>query len=230
MTQARRDQAPRSRRVGVWGWLFGITFGTAFRFIGWTMLAITISILIEWIGMIWFWGPEHSRTILEIEMGYLSNYNRNLLLGFYPSDLGVMFVSAADTVVSFLRLDAMSQYLASSAAQTAYYGVSAIINTVFIFAVRGAICVSAITGFVLVALVAFIDGLVERDIRKASGGIESAMLYHRSKRMIVPILLLSFGGYLTAPVSVHPTLVFLPVMGLLAVVIFIAAKTFKKYL
>src|SRR5690606_31819138 len=114
----------------------------------------------EWIGMIWFWGPEHSRTILEIEMGYLSSYNRNLLLGFYPSDLGVMFVSVADTVVRFLRLDAMSQYLASSAAQTAFYGVSAIINTVFIFAVRSAICVSAITGFVLVALVAFIDGLV----------------------------------------------------------------------
>lgn len=234
MTTARRDRTPPPTRQGIWSWLLSSTVGNAFKFLKWSLLAIGASILIEWAGMIWFWGPDHAKQILTQELTYLGSYNKNLITGLYPSDLGVQFIGVANSIVSFLKLREISNHLADgvigSATQIAIYGIDAMVNTIFIFAVRSAICVSAITGFVLVGLVAFVDGLVERDIRRACGGIESAMLYHRAKRIIVPLLFLSFGGYLTAPISIHPTVVFLPVMALFAFSLFVAAKTFKKFL
>lgn len=234
MTVVRTERPIPSKRRGIWAWLFDTTVGNSFRFAWWSVIAILVSVLIEWCGMIWFWGPEHSKDVLALELTYLGAYNKNLITGLYPSDLGVQFIGLANVIVSALRLREISDHLAdgivSTASQIAIYGIDAMVNTIFIFAVRSAICISAITGFVLVGLVAFVDGLVERDIRKACGGLESAMLYHRAKRLLVPILFLSFGGYLTAPVSIHPSLVFLPVMAVFGFSLFVTAKTFKKFL
>ena len=234
MTTARRDRPQPPTRQGIWSWVLGSTVGNGFRLLWWSLAAISVSIIVEWCGMIWFWGADHAKQILTQELTYLGAYNKNLITGLYPSDLGVQFIGIANSIVSFLKLREISNHLADGviggATQIAIYGIDAMVNTIFIFAVRSAICVSAITGFVLVGLVAFVDGLVERDIRRACGGIESAMLYHRAKRIIVPLLFLSFGGYLTAPISIHPTLVFLPVMVLFAFSLFVAAKTFKKFL
>ncbi|QEY15978.1 DUF4400 domain-containing protein [Cellvibrio sp. KY-GH-1] len=233
MTTQHTTRPPRPKRVGVWGWLMQTTVGNVFRFTGWSLIAIGVSILVEWVGMVKFWGPDHSRKILELEITYLGAYNRNLITGLYPQDVAVTFMTWADKAVSILHLREVSNWFAgdvNSVTQVIAYGLDAMINTIFIFAVRSAICISALSGFVLVGLVAFIDGLVERDIRKACGGIESAMLYHRAKRIVVPTLFLSFGGYLTAPISIHPTLVFLPVMTVFAVAVFVTAKSFKKFL
>jgi len=234
MTSTRSERPAPPKRPGIWGWLFGTTIGNTFKLVWWSFLAICVSVVIEWVGMIWFWGPDHSRQVLELELTYLGNYNKNLITGLYPADLGAQFIGAANAIVSVLALRELSNHLADGvvggATQIAIYGIDALVNTIFIFAVRSAICVSAMTGFVLVGMVAFVDGLVERDIRKACGGIESAMVYHRAKRLLVPILFLSFGGYLTAPISVHPSLVFLPVMALFGFALFITAKTFKKFI
>ena len=226
-------RSPPHRRKGLWEWLFASTIGNCFKFLKWSFYAILISVLSEWAGMIWFWEPDHSQKMLSEEISFLSNYNKNVLTGLYPHQLGTSFLYYANEIVSFLHLRDISAYMESSASralQIAYYGMEAVVNTIFIFAVRSAICVSAMTGFALVGLVAFIDGLVERDIRKACGGIESAMVYHRSKRMIVPLLFISFGGYLTAPATIHPTIIFLPVMAVFAIAIFTTAKSFKKFL
>lgn len=234
MTTARTERAAPPKRPGIWGWLLDTTIGNAFRLAWWSLVAIFVSVLIEWCGMIWFWGPEHSKEVLELELTYLGAYNKNLITGLYPSELGNQFIGFANLIVSTLKLREISSHLADGvvggATQVAIYGIDAMVNTIFIFAVRSAICISAITGFILVGMVAFVDGLVERDIRKACGGIESAMLYHRAKRLLAPILFLSFGGYLTAPVSIHPSLVFLPVMAMFAFSLYVTAKTFKKFL
>lgn len=234
MTEQRSMKQVHHHKKGVWEWLMDTTIGNAFRFIGWACLAITISVLVEWGGMVWLWGPNHSQEMLAEEIGYLSTFNKNLLTDIYPVDLATHFVDWANIAVNFLHLREISSWLANgvlgSVTNIAVYGIDSMVNTVFIFAVRSAICLSALSGFILVGLVAFVDGLVERDIRKACGGIESAMMYHRAKRLIKPTLFLTFGGYLTAPISIHPSLVFLPVMAMFAGAIYITAKTFKKFL
>jgi integrating conjugative element membrane protein (TIGR03747 family) len=225
---------PRKKHHGLWDWLFASTLGNGFRFLGWSFMAIVISILIEWAGMIWIWGPDHSKQVLETELDYLIGFNRNMILGVYPSDIAIQFMTFTDRCISFLGLRSFSESLAQSvtsqAGYIAYYGLESMINTLFIFTVRLSICVSAITGFLLVGIVAFIDGLVERDIRRACGAMESAFVYHRAKRAVVPLIFFSFGGYLTAPISVHPAVVFLPVMALFGLSIFTAVKQFKKFI
>jgi len=223
----------KNHKGGVWDWLLSATIGTLFRFVWWSIAAIFIAVMIEWAGMIWFWGPEHSKHILETELDYLIGFNRNMILGVYPSQIAIQFMTLTESVVSFLHLRELSESLANNitgkASLVAYYGLESLLNTLFIFTVRLSICVSAVTGFALVGLVAFIDGLVERDIRRACGAMESAFVYHRAKRAVVPLIYLSFGGYLTAPVSVHPAVVFLPIMALFGLSIFTAAKQFKKF-
>jgi len=223
----------KPKRKGPWDWFFSITLGTAIRFVLWSISAIFISVLIEWGGMVYLWGPDHSRDVLETEIHFLGSFNQNLLTGLYPGDIATAMVNWVDHWIIFFQLREISNALASGTHQSislfASYGIEAFINTLFIFAVRLAVCTSAMTGFMLVCLVAFIDGLVERDIRRACGGTESAMIYHNAKRLIVPAIMLSFGVYMTSPFSIHPTLIFLPIMAVVGYLIFLATKCFKKY-
>lgn len=217
-----------------WDWFFNITFGTVFRFIFWSFTTIFFAWLIEVIGIAYFWDANHSHHVLEKEITYLGSFNRNLLTGIYPGEIASQFVGWIDWIISFFHLKQISNSLANGTNNSigvfVSHGIEILIDTLFIFAVRLSVCLSAATGFALVCLVAFIDGLVERDIRRACGGIESAMIYHRSKRLIIPSMMLSFGFYMTSPISIHPTIVFLPIMGLVGFTIYSTAKSFKKYL
>ena len=233
MTTTQPAQRKPRHHKDPWDWFFSITFGVVLRFMVWLISAIFIAVIIELIGMVYVWGPEHSHDVLKTEISFLGSFNQNLLTGLYPGDIASVMVNWVDQWISFFHLREISSALASgahnSASLFASYGVEAFINTVFIFAVRLAVCMSAMTGFALVCLVAFIDGLVERDIRRACGGIESAMIYHNTKRLVKPAIMLSFGIYMTSPFSIHPTLIFLPIMAAVGVSIFFATKYFKKY-
>lgn len=232
---AEQQQARKKpRKKDHWDWFFGMTFGLAFQFIWWSLCTVFVAWVIEVIGMSYFWGAEHSREVLLAEMSYLGEFNRNLLTGLNPTEMAGLFGRWINNAVNFLHLHDIAKSLAKSGGNSmgdyVAHGIEILINTLFIFAVRLTICISAATGFVLVGVVAFIDGLVERDIRRACGGIESAMIYHRSKRLIAPLTMLSFGLYMTLPFSVHPTLVFLPIMTVVGYMIFMTVKSFKKYL
>ena len=109
------------------------------------------------------------------------------------------------------------------------YGVAAI-NTVKLILLRLSICLFVLPGFVLIALVAFYDGLVARDIRKYTGGHESSYVFHKAKRWIVPSLVLTISIYLMLPFSVPPVVIFAPSMALTGMMIYIAASRFKKFL
>jgi integrating conjugative element membrane protein (TIGR03747 family) len=224
----------RPHKKDHWDWFFGMTFGTTLTFIFWSISTIVVAWIIEVLGMMYFWGADHSRLVLQTELTYLGSFNRNLLTGIYPGDIASRFIGYIDQGIEFFHLRDVSQTLAAGAQHSLgvrlSHGIEIFIDTLLIFAVRLSVCVSAATGFALVCLVAFIDGLVERDIRRACGGIESAMIYHRSKRLIIPSTMLSFGFYMTSPISIHPTFVFLPIMALVGFTIYSTAKSFKKYL
>lgn len=220
----------RNQRQGVWSALFSATIGNAFSLLQWSLLSILVSIIIEWVGMVFWWELTHSAAVLEREMGYLGSTQRNLLLNVYPAEVGLTFIGYAQRLVHWALLPEIGRALADTFGAGIGMGVQAVINIIFLFAVRLAICVSALTGFLVVGLVALIDGLVQRDIRRDCGGIESSTLFHWASRWIKPVLFVAFGGYLTWPTSVHPTLVFLPVIGVFGLMVFTAAKSYKKFL
>ncbi len=83
---------------------------------------------------------------------------------------------------------------------------------------------------VLVYQVAAADGLTQRAIRRASGGRESASLYHRAKHLQVMILVMSGVLVLIQPVSIDPRLVGVPVALFVGILARLQWACYKKHL
>lgn len=232
-SRERKARTTQRESKGVFHWALSLTIGNAWRLLVWSLAAIALSILTEWIGMGFWWGPDHSQQILDTEVGYLSDFNRNLLLGVYPADLAALFISSTYSFFEWSGLNSLSTSLnrsGSAIIEIVGIGLQSAINITFIFATRMAISLTAITGFVIVSVLGFIDGLTEREIRKSCGGIESSFKYHYSKRFIAPSFIFAFALYLTLPVSIHPLIIFMPAMFVTGYTIFVTAATFKKFL
>ena len=108
--------------------------------------------------------------------------------------------------------------------------VIAMMQITQVFSVRLAILALAMPVFLLFSLVALVDGLVQRDLRRWSGGRESSYVYHYAKRAALPLVVLTWVIYLSLPFSVHPSLVVLPFAILFALTMAITASMFKKYI
>ena len=73
-----------------------------------------------------------------------------------------------------------------------------------LYGLRLALWLSAMPPVALGYAVGMIDGLVERSIRRYSGGRESATLYHRAKYAIAGVVGLSLFVYVCVPVTFEP--------------------------
>lgn len=137
-------------------------------------------------------------------------------------DMGARFAEGAalsipDTVVR-------DTYIANfQAIQVAMVGTQ-------LFGIRLATLLMATPLLALAYVVASIDGLVQRAIRRASGGRESASLYHRAKYLQVALVAigLSFGLLWPAPVEVR--YIGLPLTAALAVLARLQWTYYKKHL
>lgn len=233
MTQTAARKISREKRPGIVLWIWNSTVGNAWRFLGWSILAVIVSIAVEWTGMAFFWEKDHSEKVLNTEITYLSQFNRNLITGIYPKDLAETLLQYCHDFFQSSRLIPLTERMKRSTWEflnAIAYGLQAAINVAFLFCVRLAICISALTGFAIAIILGVLDGLTEREIRKDCGGNESAMVYHHAKRFIGPSMFLAFGVYLTFPVSIHPLVIFLPAFFLTGLTFYITASRFKKFL
>ena len=119
--------------------------------------------------------------------------------------------------------------LRSTYAKAADYVIAAMTVTQ-VFAVRLAVLTLATPVFALLGLVALVDGLVQRDLRRWCGGRESSFVYHHAKKAILSALILAWIVYLGMPTSVHPNYVILPFAVMFAAAMAVTAGSFKKYL
>jgi integrating conjugative element membrane protein (TIGR03747 family) len=233
MSQATTRKVKTEKRPGIVLRLWDMSVGNVWRFIGWSVVAIIVSILVEWIGMVFWWDLDHSEKVLLIEMTYLSQFNRNLITGIYPHELAETLLHYCAMLVGYAQLTHVADRLQESAwsvLNTVAHGIQAAVNVAFLFCVRLAICVSAVTGFLIATILGVLDGLTEREIRKDCGGNESATLYHHAKRFIGPSMFLAFGIYLTFPISIHPLVIFLPAFFITGLTFYMTASRFKKFL
>ena len=83
---------------------------------------------------------------------------------------------------------------------------------------------------VLVYLVAAVDGLTQRAIRRACGGRESASLYHRAKHLQVTLVVMGGALTLILPVSIDPRLIGVPVAFLVGILARLQWACYKKHL
>ena len=218
------------------------------RTLQWLALSLLFSILIEWAGMVWWWpdqGLAHSRKMLGAELSYLeSDFRRSVL----TSDPARFTRSVADKTYHVLfevtRFVDFIEWV-SMPVVPGEHGVRATVRRIYrpmakfviaamqmtqVFSVRLALLTLAMPVFVLFALVALVDGLVQRDLRRFGGGRESSFVYHWVKQSVLPLLVLTWVVYLALPFSLHPNFIVLPFATLFALCIAVTASTFKKYL
>ena len=216
------------------------------------LMTLLFSIIIEWLGMATkYWeqpGIEHSEKMLAQELSYLNEdfkrsaivekpatFAKNFADRFYHITFQATGIQSA--VIWLATPTPATQHKTAGFRKKCHdyylvaenYILAAMVVTQ-IFAVRLAVLTLAIPAFVLLAMLGLIDGLVQRDIRRWSGGRESSFVYHWAKKSLYPFLILPWIIYLAMPESIHPNLIVLPFAVCFSISVTIMAATFKKYI
>lgn len=242
---ASRSDHPTAKK----GW-FGKTLDFVFKIIGLVLFSALMSVLIEWIGMVFFYpdqgysGYEHAEEMMRKEISYLGSplsgddYN------------GSSIKAASDNVTSvaqFLFVDSGIVDLLARARQpnesdgrmvrmmkglfSEYYDfLMAAIYILIMFLIRLSILILSLPAFILFGVVGVADGLMQRDLRRWCGGNESGYIYHWAKKFAIPVLLVSWVIYLAIPSSIHPNFIITPFAVLFGLVLMVMTSKFKKYL
>lgn len=96
--------------------------------------------------------------------------------------------------------------------------------------VRIATLILIVPLLVLIYLVAGVDGLTQRAIRRASGGRESASIYHRAKHLQFTLMTTGFLIFLFWPASVDVRWIGIPLAAILAILTRLQWGYYKKHL
>ena len=214
----------------------------------WILVSLVFSILIEWVGMV-FWGEEqglaHSRQMLVNELQFLgADFHRSWLTAHpmqFASDLSDRFYYFAfewtgivDLIQWITPPPIIEEPGMRPVLHTLYRPVADFVlagmQITQVFAVRLAVLTLATPVFGLFTLVALVDGLVRRDLRRWGGGRESSFVYHYAKKAALPLVVTAWVLYLALPVSLHPSWIILPFALVFGFAVTITASTFKKYL
>ena len=236
------------RRRVVQGGLISKSLTAVAKVMQWLLLSLLFSIIIEWAGMVLWWseeGIEHSRAMLAKEISYLDTDFRRSIVTSDPARFAKGF---ADNTYHYLfevtRFVDLIHWVSPTPTPNEpgvrptlhkiYHSIAefviAMMQVTQVFSVRLAILTLAMPVFLLFSLVALVDGLVQRDLRRWGGGRESSFVYHYAKKAAFPLVVLSWVIYLALPFSLHPTFIVLPFATLFALTVTITASTFKKYL
>jgi integrating conjugative element membrane protein (TIGR03747 family) len=223
-----------------------------FRLFGVLSGALLLCVLIECIGLHFFWpeqGWRHAQGMLNHELDQLSeNFTRSVLLhepartAHKVVEQGYDWMFVRSGLLDWIR-DASAQASANGhrTTQDLRYHLGrvyvhlhsymiAAAYTVLVFLVRLLVLCLTLPLFLMSGLIGLIDGLVRRDVRRFGAGRESGFIYHRAKACLVPLAALPWATYLALPISLHPLLILLPSAMLLGLAVCLAAATFKKYL
>ncbi len=240
-TVARNDHPVKKRGV------ISKTLDNIFKVFGLLIFSALISIIIEWIGMTFYYpdeGYQHAQNMLEREIGYLgSALEGDSLNGDAIETAG----GHVNEVVDFLFIDSgLLDTLVSAKTPTPddstimryaklaigeYYDY--LISAIFImtmFFVRLSILILSMPAFILFGIVGLSDGLMQRDLRRWCGGNESGYIYHWAKRFALPVLVITWVIYLAIPSSIHPNFIITPFAVMFGLVLMVMSSKFKKYL
>jgi integrating conjugative element membrane protein (TIGR03747 family) len=233
---------PAQRRLG----LISGTLELCLRLLGLLFASLIFSIVLEFVGMLWFWpdkGWHHSHAMWLSELGWLSDHFKYSLLVQEPAQATAKILqhlnewvvvrsgwAHSDTQLKLLRHDMSVQGQFAQAYVVLQDYLLAALFTVFTFVVRLAVLTLAIPLFLMAVITGAVDGLMRRDLRKFSADRESSFVYHRARRTLFPLTVSPWVVYLSLPTSVNPIWVLLPCAALLGWMVAITATTFKKYL
>lgn len=107
--------------------------------------------------------------------------------------------------------------------------IESLLITFEVFGLRLMSLLAMLPALFVVCLVASIDGLVRRSVRKSGAGIESARIYHFAKRSIKPFLVWTTLTYFTLPIVVSVSWLFFGWLVVCPILLSLLISRFKKY-
>lgn len=197
------------------------------------LAGMTFTVLAEWVGMAFFWqdqGYKHAQNMLEQEISYLNDDFKTWMFAVSPALAASNLQRQSHRfLLDNLQFKTALKY-SKNKFKWAFNAIAAALYSIQVFLVRVLISLFTIPAFLILGVIGFAEGLVQRDLRRMGGGLEHAFLYHIAKRGLKLPLVLSWLIYLSAPVSIHPTWVFVPGAVWFGLGIMWTSSLFKKYL
>lgn len=240
MARSNREAVPRRKEPG----LLGNTLTSIVRGFAWLLASVLLSILIEWVGMVWWWpdeGPNHAKRVFASDSAHLHQALRR-----HASETKSRVAARArqagnwvNTHVSIPSAVAPSSSRISNRSTSQrwltalkqrygpYLEAAGVVTQTVI--VRLTLIVFSAPLFAIALWVGAVDGLVERDLRRWGGGRESSNVFNLARRSVWPSFVAACVLYLSIPVSLHPVAVLLPFAMAFGLGTRIACERLKKY-
>jgi integrating conjugative element membrane protein (TIGR03747 family) len=241
MVKKPEKALPSRKEPGIFAGLITRLFSLVF----WIVFSLMLSIVIEWLGITFFWpeqGHHHALTMLHDETEYL---NHHLLKVTSELDRAIYHITqqAVAWVEHDSGINTLIQRMASPGriqegklnewSHALYVNYEAYLLAVpaitQLFFVRMAIVIFSLPAFLLLAIVGVVDGLVERDLRRWGGGRESSNLYNLARKTVSPLFIIACVLYISSPVTVHPGWIIIPFACVVALSLRITLSRLKKY-
>lgn len=215
--------------------LLNSILGFVFKTLLLLIVSLLLSITVEYLGMFfeyWDASSRHSEEMLKDEFNYANHdikraVSEGVILGwsgYVAYHLSIFSSYSFELItyfISILPLDFGSDIVEF---------VQAAENITIVFILRLFLVVFSFPLFLMVFIWAFVDGLVERDLRRFGAGRESSTIFDGVRRMVFPCLALPFIVYLSFPVSINPLFIIIPSALVQAVLYRMLFAKYKKYL
>ncbi|WP_430690623.1 DUF4400 domain-containing protein [Klebsiella quasipneumoniae] len=203
---------PSHPAQGPVGWLLSL----AGRIIGLLIGALVLRVMLELVGLYFWWPQEGSRHVFQV----MKKEQEELVIALQPHPLG-------DDIVMLLPKGATHVLMANRLLQKPFTGlvytlVSFIQRLVWLAAMLPLLCLCAITGLT--------EGLVRRDLRRFGSGLESVFLHRYVIRSGSSVATTLWVFYLAQPLFVPTMLVLLPSALWFGITIWMATGSFKRWL
>lgn len=219
-----------TKQGGLINSIFGFVINTLFLLI----ISLLVSIFIEFGGMYlgyWSFDSSHSFDMLNIELSY-ANYdikdailNKNTV-GWVSTS--ILFLSVY--ILKFYELIAELFMLMPFDVVGLDENIKTSYNISMVFILRLFLILLSFPLFLMVFIWAFVDGLVERDLRRFGAGRESSTIFDGVRRLTFPCLILPFLVYLSFPISINPLFIIVPSALFQALLFRVMFSKYKKYL
>lgn len=194
------------------GWLLSL----AGRLIGLVIGALVLRIVLELAGLYFWWPQEGSRHVFQV----MTQERVELIIALQPHP-------QREKIVMLLEIGATRILMANRLLQKpfitlAYTLVSFMQRLVWLAAMLPLLCLCAITGLT--------EGLVRRDLRRFGSGLESVFLHRYVIKFGSSVATTLWVIYLVQPLFLPVTLVLLPAALWFGITIWMAARSFKRWL
>ncbi|KFC43955.1 hypothetical protein FF19_23565 [Klebsiella michiganensis] len=208
-----KQRPPPSRPPqGPIGWLLSL----AGRIIGLVIGALVLRVVLELAGLCFWWPQEGSRHVFQV----MKREQAELVSALQPHPLGNDIVTLLEKGATHVLM--ANRFLQKPFTALAYTLVSFMQRLIWLATILPLLCLCAITGLT--------EGLVRRDLRRFGSGLESVFLHRYVIRSGSSVTSTVWVLYLTQPLFQPSTLIFLPAALWLALTVWMAAGSFKRWL